>query len=76
MRSIASSLHARISVLRSLSLSVPGRTAQTLKELHKILQAVEANDANGAADACARHVKAAGRTVIQALAQRQPADTL
>ncbi len=76
LRSIASSLHARIIVLRSLSLSVPGRAAQSLKELHKILEAVEANDADGAADACARHVEAAGRAAIQALAQRQSAGTL
>lgn len=72
LRSIASGLHARISVLRSLSLSVPGRTAQSLRELRKILEAVEANDAEGAADACARHAEAAGRTAIEALTQGQP----
>jgi GntR family transcriptional regulator, trigonelline degradation regulator len=76
LRSIASGLHARISVLRSLSLSVPGRTAQSLKELHEILQAVEADDADAAADACARHADAAGRTAIEALARRQPAETV
>lgn len=76
LRTIASGLHARISMLRSLSLSVSGRTAQSLKELNQILRAVEANDANGAADACARHVEAAGRAAIQALAERQPAGTL
>jgi len=75
LRSISNSLHARISMLRSLSLSVPGRTAQSLEELHKILKAVEANDADGAADACARHVEAAGRAAIQALAERQPSET-
>lgn len=72
LRSIASGLHARISVLRSLSLSVPGRTAQSLGELHNILAAVEANDADGAAAACAQHVEAAGRAAIGALAQAQP----
>lgn len=75
LRNISNSLHARISMLRSLSLSVPGRTAQSLEELHKILKAVEANDADGAADACARHVEAAGRAAIQALAERQPSET-
>lgn len=76
LRSIASGLHARISVLRSLSLSLPGRTTQSLEELRNILQAVEANDADRAADACARHVEAAGRAAVQALAERLPAETL
>ena len=71
LRLIAGSLHARISMLRSLSLSLPGRTAQSLAELRGILAAVEANDADKAADACARHVAAAGRAAIQALGEEQ-----
>jgi GntR family transcriptional regulator, trigonelline degradation regulator len=71
LRLIASSLHARISVLRSLSLSLPGRAPQTLAELHSILTAIEANDADAAADACAWHVEAAGRAAIEALADGQ-----
>jgi DNA-binding GntR family transcriptional regulator len=74
LRQIASGLHARISVLRSLSLSLPGRTAQSLTELHAILTAVEANDADGAAEACSRHVEAAGRAAIEALTKGQPVE--
>lgn len=71
LRLIASGLHARISVLRSLSLSLPGRTEQSLAELRDILAAVKANDADAAGEACARHVEAAGRAAIEALAKGQ-----
>jgi DNA-binding GntR family transcriptional regulator len=76
LRLIANGLHARISVLRSLSLSLPGRTAQSLTELRDILAAVEANDADGAANACARHVEAAGRAAIEALTKGEAAEVL
>jgi len=76
LRLIANGLHARISVLRSLSLSLPGRTAQSVMELRDILAAVEANDADGAANACARHVEAAGRAAIEALAKGEAAEVL
>jgi DNA-binding GntR family transcriptional regulator len=76
LRLIAGSLHARISMLRSLSLSLPGRTAQSLTELHDILTAVEANDADAAAAACSRHVEAAGRAAIEALTKGQPAEVV
>jgi DNA-binding GntR family transcriptional regulator len=54
-------------VLRSLSLSVPGRTAHSLQELHAIVDAVLAGDADAAAAACSRHVEEAGRTALAAL---------
>jgi len=76
LRLIANGLHARISVLRSLSLSLPGRTAQSVMELRDILAAVEANDADGAANACARHVEAAGRAAIEALTKGEAAEVL
>jgi DNA-binding GntR family transcriptional regulator len=53
---------------------LPGRTAQSLTELHDILTAVEANDADAAAEACSRHVEAAGRAAIEALTKGQPAE--
>jgi GntR family transcriptional regulator, trigonelline degradation regulator len=59
-----------------LSLSLPGRTAQSLTELRDILAAVEANDADGAANACARHVEAAGRAAIEALTKGEAAEVL
>jgi DNA-binding GntR family transcriptional regulator len=63
----ASSLHARVRALRSLSLSVPGRTGETLSELHDIMSAIDAGDAEGAERACRRHVASAGAVVDKAL---------
>jgi GntR family transcriptional regulator, trigonelline degradation regulator len=76
LRDVVAGLHARISVLRSLSLSVPGRAAGSAAELRAIVVAVLAGDADAAAQACARHVEQAGRIAQQALAQQalaQPA---
>jgi GntR family transcriptional regulator, trigonelline degradation regulator len=68
LRSIASALHARVSLLRSLSLSQPGRSAESLAELAQIVAAVQANDADAAAKACSHHVEAAGTVGYAALA--------
>lgn len=70
LRSVAGSLHARVSVLRSLSLSVPGRVEHSAKELRAIVDAVQAADADAAAAACARHVEEAGRAGLIALADQ------
>jgi DNA-binding GntR family transcriptional regulator len=63
----ASSLHARVRALRSLSLSVPGRTDESLRELKEIMAAIDAGDAERAAQACQRHVARAGAVVAEAL---------
>jgi DNA-binding GntR family transcriptional regulator len=70
LRSVVGSLHARVSVLRSLSLSVPGRLEHSVKELRAIVDAVLANDADAAAAACARHVEEAGRAGLLALSEQ------
>jgi GntR family transcriptional regulator, trigonelline degradation regulator len=64
-------LHARVSVLRALSLSVPGRSVQAVAEMQAIVDAVLADDAEAAARACSRHVEEAGRAGLQALAAQQ-----
>jgi DNA-binding GntR family transcriptional regulator len=69
LRSIAGSLHARVNLLRSLSLSRPGRGAESLAELAEIVAAVAANDADAAAKACSHHVEAAGMAGFSALTQ-------
>ncbi|MEV6634771.1 GntR family transcriptional regulator [Actinoplanes sp. NPDC051470] len=71
LRQVVGSLHARVSVLRSLSLSVPGRLEHSVKELHAIVDAVLANDAEAAGAACARHVEEAGRAGLIALAEQE-----
>jgi DNA-binding GntR family transcriptional regulator len=63
----ASALHARVRALRSLSLSVPGRAGESVRELHEIMAAVEAGDAARAAEACQRHVASAAAVVTEAL---------
>lgn len=70
LRSVTAGLHARVSVLRALSLSVPGRPAQSLQEMRDIVDAVLAGDADAAARACSRHVEEAGRVGLQALAEQ------
>jgi DNA-binding GntR family transcriptional regulator len=70
LRSVTAGLHARVSVLRALSLSVPGRPAQSLREMRGIVDAVLAGDADAAARACSRHVEEAGRVGLQALAEQ------
>jgi GntR family transcriptional regulator, trigonelline degradation regulator len=72
LRAVVGGLHARVSVLRSLSLSVPGRAAHSLQELHTIVDAVLAGDAEAAAAACSRHVEAAGRAALAALESESP----
>ena len=70
LRSVTAGLHARVSVLRALSLSVPGRSAESLQEMRDIVDAVLAGDADAAARACSRHVEEAGRVGLQALAEQ------
>jgi DNA-binding GntR family transcriptional regulator len=70
LRSVTAGLHARVSVLRALSLSVPGRPVQSLQEMRDIVNAVLAGDADAAARACSRHVEEAGRVGLQALAEQ------
>jgi DNA-binding GntR family transcriptional regulator len=73
LRSIVGGLHARVSMLRSLSTSVPGRLEHSIEELRAIVDAVLANDAAAAAAACARHVEEAGRTALLALSEQDGA---
>jgi GntR family transcriptional regulator, trigonelline degradation regulator len=68
LRSISNQLHARINLLRSLSLNRPGRAAEAVAELADIVAAVAANDAEAAAKACSRHVDNAGEAAFEQLA--------
>lgn len=67
LKQVAAGLHARVSVLRSLSMTVPGRLDHSVEELRTIVRAVDDNDADAAAAACARHVEQAGLAGLQAL---------
>jgi len=67
LRSMAGTLHARVNLLRSLSLSRPGRAAESLAELAEIVAAVAASDADAAAKACSHHAESAGMAGFSAL---------
>jgi len=60
-------LQARVRLLRATSLSAPGRPTQAAEELRAVVDAVEARDADAAADACVRHIRAAAATATDQL---------
>jgi DNA-binding GntR family transcriptional regulator len=59
VREILESLHARINLLRSRTMSQPGRSQVSHAEMHRILDAFEARDPRAARAATIRHVRAA-----------------
>jgi DNA-binding GntR family transcriptional regulator len=68
IQEIVEGLQARVTVLRALSLSQPDRATKSVAEIREIVEAVEARDPQRAADACARHVRQAARTALEAMA--------
>jgi DNA-binding GntR family transcriptional regulator len=75
IQSLVESLQARVTVLRAASLSQPGRAAQTVEEVRAIVVALERRDADAAAAACVHHVNEAARTVFEAMAAVEAAET-
>lgn len=68
LRASLSQLHARVSLLRASSLSSgPGRPPEAVVELRALVEAVEARDAQVAAEAMVLHVRAAARAGIEAV---------
>lgn len=67
--SLLLTLHARIRLLRSLSLSAPGRAEYTLSELRGIVEAINEGQAQRAFDLCDRHVKNAAGVALTRLAE-------
>jgi DNA-binding GntR family transcriptional regulator len=61
-------LQARVRFLRATSLSAPGRRAEAVAEIREVLEAIEAGDADRAADACVRHVRRAASVGLSRLA--------
>ena len=60
-------LQTRVRLLRATSLSVPGRPAEAAEELLAVVEAVEARDAERAAEACVHHIRNAARTATARL---------
>jgi len=73
LRTVVQGLHARVSLQRSLSLSVPNRPADSVVELRAIVDAVQAGDVDATEAACRLHVEHAGRAGLQALAEHERA---
>jgi DNA-binding GntR family transcriptional regulator len=69
VREILAGLKARVGLLRTSSLSQPGRAERSLAEIRAIVEAVEARDAESAARACAHHVEQAAQAGLQGLAK-------
>src|SRR5262249_11742589 len=70
IHAILGGLRARIAMLRTTSLSAPGRPAQALAEIRAIVEAIEARDEERAAAAAAHHVEQAARTALDAIDSR------
>lgn len=74
LRSLAESVHARVTLLRSMSLSYPGRMSQMLAEIRAIIEALQRRDPAAAERACAEHVRSAARAALVMLERREAAD--
>jgi len=64
-------LNSQIMLLRSMSMSAPGRANKSLAELGELLKALEAKDGKAARKAGSRHVRNASAVAIRLLRQAQ-----
>ena len=62
---ILTQLNNRVSLLRRLSMSQPGRLDHTVTELEQIVDAIEQRDAPLARRLCHEHIKAAAKTALK-----------
>ncbi|HLH68721.1 MAG TPA: GntR family transcriptional regulator [Candidatus Dormibacteraeota bacterium] len=67
--SMLRTIQTRVQMLRSLSLGAPGRPQRSLAELKLILEAIEEGDGERAAERAATHVRNAGSTALERLAE-------
>lgn len=58
---------ARVQLLRGLSLGIPGRAAESMAELKRVVGAIERGDAEAAGTYAAEHVRNAGATALARL---------
>jgi DNA-binding GntR family transcriptional regulator len=59
LRELLDRIHRRVTLMRANSLSVPGRPAQSVREMRQILEAAKRRDGDRTAELCAAHVRAA-----------------
>lgn len=76
IRSTLRGIHARVRLLRGLSLQAPGRTEISLQELEDLTRAaVEMRDADETRRLCEAHVMSAGAVALYELGRRSNADS-
>jgi DNA-binding GntR family transcriptional regulator len=63
------SIHARVQLLRALSLHVEGRAEESLAEMAEVVAAIEARDLTAAAEAAALHVRKAEAAALSKLGE-------
>jgi DNA-binding GntR family transcriptional regulator len=61
--------------LRATSLSAPDRLPNTIRELRRIIAAIDQRDGEGAAAACRDHVRAAATVALAVLRERELAES-
>lgn len=66
-------MHLRISQLRSTSLMQPDRAKASIEEIWELVHAIKARDEEAAHNICLRHVDNAARTALAMLAREQSA---
>ncbi len=64
-------LHARAMVLRGTSLSQPGRTAQSEREIKEIMNAIRRRDGSAARKASVLHIERAAEAALHVLKERE-----
>jgi DNA-binding GntR family transcriptional regulator len=67
-RSVLAMMHARISLLRRVSLGQPARLAKSSAEIKSILRAIKARDADAARDTTVQHVHRAASAALSVVA--------
>ncbi len=70
IRSVLLGIHARVQMLRGISMQSPGRLETSLAELKAITDAAVAGDADAAREACRAHIENAAKIALAALSAR------
>jgi DNA-binding GntR family transcriptional regulator len=70
LRQLLDRIHRRVTLMRASSLSVPGRPAESMREMRRILDAAKRRDGDATAELCAAHVRAAAAAAAQATGGR------
>lgn len=71
LRATLANLYARIMLLRSTSLALPGRAAKSLVEIRRIVEAIERHERELAWAAAKAHVESAGKVILDFLAEQE-----